>query len=209
MITPSGGRSEIRQVGSSGVYESADGSFNQLTFSGSTPVVRTTDGTQYIFGTALSGEWRCTQIEDRNGNYVYASYDTSNGHIQSITDTLGRVINFGYDGDGNLYNITQTWGGRPIGGRVSLWTGYMSYVSGLSLRQQTIVTRQVLANVTLPTTLLQLRLQLVRTGFTTRHKAPDGHELEHAIYDIDTSAGQTDCPKFSDRRDMLSVERRR
>src|SRR5205085_5003762 len=110
LITPAGGRVEMRQVGT-GVYESADSTYTQLTFSGSTPVVRTTDGTQYVFGTQSGAEWRCTLIEDRNGNYISASYDASTGHLTSITDTLNRVITFHYYADGNLDNITQTWGG--------------------------------------------------------------------------------------------------
>src|SRR5205807_9991737 len=50
MITPSGGRVEMKQVGSSNIYESADSTYSQLSFSGSTPIVRTTNGTQYVFG---------------------------------------------------------------------------------------------------------------------------------------------------------------
>jgi len=65
MITASGGRVQMKQVGTSSVYESSDSAYTQLTFSGSTPIVKTTDGTQYVFGTQVSGEWRCTQIKDR------------------------------------------------------------------------------------------------------------------------------------------------
>src|SRR5712692_3765480 len=31
--------------------------------------------------------------------------------------------------------------------------------------------------------------------------APNGHELEHTFYNIDTSGAQTDCPRFTERRD--------
>ena len=77
MITPSGGRVEMKRVSSSPpVYESSDSTYTQLTFSESTPIVKTTDGTQYVFGTQVSAEWRCTQIKDRNGNYISATYNT-------------------------------------------------------------------------------------------------------------------------------------
>ena len=111
MITSSGGRVEMKQVGTSLVYESSDSTYTQLTISNSIPTVKTTDGSQYVFGVLVGGEWRCTQIKDRNGNYISATYNTSNGHILTITDTLQRVINFNYDNDNNLSIIKQTWGG--------------------------------------------------------------------------------------------------
>jgi YD repeat-containing protein len=110
MVTPSGGRVEMKQVGSTSVYESADSTYTQLSFLGTTPVVKTTDGTQFFFETQVGAEWRCTKIEDRNGNFITATYNTSNGHILNLTDTLGRVLNFNYDADNNLSTITQMWG---------------------------------------------------------------------------------------------------
>src|SRR6202035_1229075 len=103
MITPSGGRVEMNQVGSTNTYESSDSTYTQLHFSGTTPIVVTTDGTQFIFGTQVGAEWRCTRIEDRNGNYISGTYDSSTGHIVTITDTLNRTLNFQYDSDNNLW----------------------------------------------------------------------------------------------------------
>jgi len=37
--------------------------------------------------------------------------------------------------------------------------------------------------------------------YQIRHKAPDGHELEHTLYTINTAGSQTDCPRFTDRRE--------
>lgn len=113
MVTPSGGRVEMKQVGTTGIYESADSAYTQLDVSGTTPIIRTTDGTQFIFGIQVGtggAEWRCTMIRDRNGNYISATYDSATGHILTITDTLGRVLTFNYDSDNNLHTITQTWG---------------------------------------------------------------------------------------------------
>ena len=50
MIAPSGARVELRQVGASNVYESADGGYTQLIDNVGTKLVRTTDGTQLTFG---------------------------------------------------------------------------------------------------------------------------------------------------------------
>ena len=109
MMMPSG-RVELRQVGTSNTYEAADSSYLQLVDYGSSLVVRTTDGTQLTYG-PLALEYRCTQIKDRNGNYVSVNYDGW-GHILNITDTLGRVINFNYDSYANLLSITQSWNGQ-------------------------------------------------------------------------------------------------
>ena len=57
--------------------------------------VRTSDGTQYTFTkVTVNNEYRCTQIKDRNGNYITATYDLNNGHLQTITDTLGSSDHF-------------------------------------------------------------------------------------------------------------------
>ena len=37
--------------------------------------------------------------------------------------------------------------------------------------------------------------------YRIQHKAPDGYELEHTSYTIDTSGAQTDCPRFTERHD--------
>jgi YD repeat-containing protein len=58
-----------------------------------------------------SNEWRATQIKDRNGNYLTASYNWL-GDITTITDTLSRVVTFNYDTNANLISITQTWNGQ-------------------------------------------------------------------------------------------------
>ena len=51
------------------------------------------------------------QIKDRNGNYITIGYG-SLAEISTVTDTLGRVINFNYDGFNHLLSITQNWGGQ-------------------------------------------------------------------------------------------------
>ncbi|HXL79253.1 MAG TPA: hypothetical protein VN951_00130, partial [Pyrinomonadaceae bacterium] len=205
MVTPSGGRVKMKQVGTSNIYESADSTYTQLTFSGSVPVVRTTDGTQYVFGTQVSGEWRCTTIEDRNGNYISATYDTTNGHILTMTDTLGRTLNFGYDGDNNLYNITQTWAGVTHWWATFVYAPvYMSFnFSGLAPVGATNGGYQTVLSYVLFADNTSYHFDYNSYGqvYQIRHQAPDGHELEHTFYNIDTSTAQTDCPRFTERRD--------
>lgn len=54
------------------------------------------------------GAYRCTQIKDRNGNYITVEY-TSDGRLEKITDTLGREIFVTYDGDNYPSVIRQYW----------------------------------------------------------------------------------------------------
>jgi YD repeat-containing protein len=105
LVTPSGARVELRQVGTTSVYESVDSSYLQLTEVDMT--LRSTDGTQLAF-TGLGGEWRCYLVKDRNGNYISAAY-YGDGRLQVVTDTLGRVLTFNYDNYQNLLSITQPW----------------------------------------------------------------------------------------------------
>jgi RHS repeat-associated protein len=205
LITPSGGRVQLKQVGTSSVYESSDSTYTQLTFSGSTPIIRAKDGTQYIYGVAVAGEWRCTQIKDRNGNYISASYNTTNGHLLNVTDTLGRVINFNYDASGNLSTLTQTWGGTShswvtfIYTTVAMWPNFtgLSVLGPRNGASQTVLSYIAFAD----NTSYHFDYNAYGQVYQVRHKAPDGHELEHSLYTIDTSTAQTDCPRVTAKRD--------
>ncbi len=205
MVEPSGGRVEMRQTGTSGVYESADSTYTQLTFSGSTPVVRTTDGTQYIFGTQVTGgsEWRCTQIKDRNGNYISAGYDAPTGHLLTVTDTLGRAVNFHYNADGTLNDIEQSWGGSS---HYYAWFSYGTVTVSPNFPGLSVVgvpsggSQTVLSSVSLTDNeSYSFDYNSYGQVYQIRHKAPDGHELEHTRYNIANSdlGAQSDCPRFT------------
>jgi YD repeat-containing protein len=109
LITSSGHRVELRQVGTSNVYEASDSSYLQLIDNGGSLLVRT-DGTQLTY-LWFENEWRATQLKDRHGNYLTVNYD-SHADITNITDTLGRVITFNYDANANPVSITQSWNGQ-------------------------------------------------------------------------------------------------
>ncbi|HZG51282.1 MAG TPA: S8 family peptidase, partial [Pyrinomonadaceae bacterium] len=139
MVTPSGGRIELRQVGASNVYEAQDGSYTQMIDNGNgTALVRTTDGTQLSFGT-INGEMRCSQIKDRNGNYITVNYD-GNGHVDAVVDTLGRIIDFNYDGDGlrvkkvengvTTYSLRSTVLGSRVVAELQYWNGGWGWTRG-------------------------------------------------------------------------------
>lgn len=110
LVTPSGARRvELRRVGSTNEYDSANSSYLRLDDNGSTLLLRTTDGTQLTYSpsnstvnNSRSGDYRCTQIKDRNGNYLTINYHPSFGYITTIVDTLSRTVNFNYDSFGKL-----------------------------------------------------------------------------------------------------------
>ena len=124
MVTPSGSRVEFRQNAASGIYETADSSYAQLTVfapvgtggprqptAGAedlTLLVRTTDGTQMTY-VWRAGAYRLSEIKDRNGNFITVVYDTDYGLLRSMTDTLGRIVTIEHDSDFYPTAIKQDW----------------------------------------------------------------------------------------------------
>jgi YD repeat-containing protein len=201
MVTPSGARVELRRIGTSTTYESADSAHLQLVDYGSSLLVRSTDGTQLNFIT-VNSTWRCNQIKDRNGNYLTVSYN-SYADITTITDTLGRVVTFNYDGYANLISITQAWNGQA-----HYWAtfGYGSVYIGSNFPGLTsygpdgsYVT--VLTQVGLPDGSRYNFEYNSSYGMvsTIRHYAYDGDQQRYTSYLY--SASGSDCPRISERHD--------
>jgi RHS repeat-associated protein len=101
---------------STGVYgtlHSVDGTFiDYNTWTNNSGVIlsataRYPNGTVIQYGAPGSGSIYPTQVQDANGNYLTITYVNNVGpNIQTITDTLGRVVNFYYDANGLLTAIT-------------------------------------------------------------------------------------------------------
>ena len=89
LLTAGGKRVELRQVGTSNIYDAADSSYLRLTENGGPLLVQSTDGTRLSLS-YINGEYRCVEIKDRNGNYITIN-NNALGQINTITDTLGRV----------------------------------------------------------------------------------------------------------------------
>ena len=65
------------------------------------------DGTRVHYGAAGDGAVYPVFIIDPNGNYINITYRNNSGpQIDTVTDTLGRVINFHYDSNNLLTAIT-------------------------------------------------------------------------------------------------------
>jgi RHS repeat-associated protein len=208
MVTPSGGRVELRQVGTSTIYESQDGSYTQLDASNlSNLLVRTTNGTQFTFKpVTINSEYRCTEIKDRNGNYISATYDMNNGHLQTITDTLERTITFVYDGSSNLQAIRQTWNGTAHDwatfnyGQVYVAPAFGGglLVNGPNNNYVTVLTQVNLHDGSYFT--FNYNAAFAQVNRINRYAA-DAHLIAYTSYNVSSNAGQTDCPRFTERRD--------
>jgi RHS repeat-associated protein len=210
----------MRKVGLSNVYESDDGSYTQLTDNGANGLtVITTDGTQlsFIYYSSLD-EYRCTQIKDRNGNYITINYgainnDTTLGRPTSVVDTLGRVINFNYDGQNYLTSITQSWRRDALGGAVTETHTWATFGYG------TVTLQPNFPNLTVHATTGQAIPVLTSVGFTDGsyyefqyesswgvvkqidYKGAGAHLISYTSYDIPSnSVAHTDSPRFTEQR---------
>ncbi|HJT65086.1 MAG TPA: S8 family serine peptidase, partial [Pyrinomonadaceae bacterium] len=208
MVLPSGGRVKLVQIGTSNLYESQDSTYTQLTDNGTSgALVRTTDGTQFVFTpVSVNNEYRCTKIVDRNGNYITAEYDSTTGHTTKITDTLGREVNFLYDVNNNLQYVRQTWAG--VAHNWAQFTYDQVFVSpafggGLAINgpdnsNVTVLTKVALADNSYFTFEYNTAFAQVKK---INHYAPDNTLLSYTSYNVNSAAGQTDCPRFTERRD--------
>ena len=208
MVMPNGSRVELRQVGSSSIYEAADGNYMQLNASSpSAPIVRMADGTQFTFmQVTVNSEFRCTEIKDRNGNYISATYNGTNGHLLTITDTLGRVLTFVYDASDNLTSIRQTWAGVTHDwatfyyGQVYVAPAFGGglTINGPNNNYTTVLTQVNLHDGSYYTFNYNNSFAQV---FRINRYAADTHLLNYTNYNLDTSTGQTECPRFTEKRE--------
>jgi RHS repeat-associated protein len=190
-------------------------------------VVRTTDGTQlsFVYNSAVY-EYRCTQIKDRNGNYITINYDPgipagALGRPTSVVDTLGRVLSFNYDEQKYLRSITQWWrresntGATVIENRAWATFDYELITVQTNFRNPSnnnpLIVHgpgaspiPMLSKLGLPD---GTKYEFVYTVWGQVHQikrlAPDGHLLARESYNLptDTVAPQSDCPRMSERRD--------
>ena len=233
VLMPSGARVKFRQVSSTNVYEAADSSYSQLLDGGNgSLLMRTTDGSQLAYW-SINSEYRCTEVKDRNGNYLTIKYDPINGtanlgRITSITDTLGRTLNFNYDANYRLQSISQPRNGQTP----HVWatfgytdkpieTNFNDSVHGVGQEEQMepVATQRSeqpilgLPEDHLVSVLTQVGLDdgsrytfdYTSWGqvYRIKHFAADGHQLNFTSYNLplDASTAQTDCPRFSQRQD--------
>lgn len=195
---------ELRQVGASNIYEAYDGSYTQLTDNGASGVVvRTGDGTQLTFAPAGSN-YVCTEIKNRNGNYLSIAY--TGMQPATVSDTVGRVINFNYS-NGFLASITQNWGGVT-----HTWAtfSYGSIFFNYNFPGLQVDAPPNGSFVALPTQVglddgssYQFTYNTWGQVYQITHVAPDGHTLAYTSYNLpaDATTAQSDCPRFTEQRE--------
>ncbi len=207
LVGPDGSRTELRQVGSSTLYEAADSS--HLLLDAGTMTLRTAEGTQLSYQ-LIAYEYQCTQVKDRNGNYLSINY-TPFGRIDTVTDTLDRRIKFNYDASGWLTSITQAWNqGTPAAvthewatftyGNTAIQTnfGSLSVVGPSGGTTIKTLSRVTFANNS------HYDFSYTSFGQVWKISYTAGNELLHyRAYNLPQTAStlQHDCPRFTERRD--------
>jgi len=218
MMAPSGARIEFRQISASNSYETGDSTYAKLTTAGAAspndPVenitikVTTTDGTQMSYAW-LSGAFRCTEIKDRNGNFITIGYDYL-GLPETITDTLGRVLFINYDSGLYPTSIAQMWkssNGQGTG-TTHTWASF-AYVNKTLHPSFSGLTNMGPPDGTVLKVLEKINYSDGSyTKFTyndwgqvglVENYADDDHVLNHVKTNLySTSGGQTDCPRVTD-----------
>ncbi len=212
LIGSDGSRTELRRVSTTGpganLYEAADSS-HLLLDTGTTPfTLRTNDGAQLTYEFKGS-EYQCTKIKDRNGNYISVSY-TLAGRIGEVIDTLGRSIDFVYDGNGWLTQIKQTWGG----GVTHYWArfDYTDVTIDTNFDDLTVAGPadedevKMLSKVTLAD---DSHYDFSYTSWGQVWKitsfGADNQPINYRSYDLptDDSLAHGDCPRFTARKDWV------
>lgn len=89
-------------------FEAPAGVFSTLSFEGTAYKLTTKDGTQYLFADASSK--RVTQIKNRYNNTLDFTYN--NGNLTSITDINGRSINFSWNSDTLMTQMSTSFDSR-------------------------------------------------------------------------------------------------
>lgn len=204
LITPGGAHIELRQIGTSNIYEAADSSYLQLIDYGSSLLLRDTAGTQWSFA-PINGQYQCTEVKDRNGNFISIYYDGT-GRLGSVVDTLNRTFNFNYDVNGLLQSITQTWNGQShpwatfLYGSIYIQTNF----AGLAVIGPHNTNQIVLTHVSLHDgSRYAFTYSSWGQVYQIEHFAADGHRLNYVSYNLPQTASVAldDSPRFTQRRD--------
>ncbi len=218
MITPSGARVSLRQTAAgSTVYESGDSSYLQLRENqDGTLTVLTTGGMKMAYWPE-GGVYKCTKVEDSNGNLITVAYNAS-GNVEAVTDTLGRVLTFEYYGDGYLKWIKQTWNREVESGGTIQTVTETHYWARFTYDDKAVRTNFAGLTVFGPsngqTVHALQKVQLADDSaytfdYTTwgqinkvTQLSPDGHALNYVSLNLpaDETAAQGDCPRFTESR---------
>jgi RHS repeat-associated protein len=112
ILTEGNGAKHVLSFTSTYSYNSSDSTY--INYNPSTKVLIYKNGTRvtyepfWVNNANSTTLFRPNQIKDTNGNFITITYvNHTEQSINTITDTLGRVINFNYDGNSNLQSVTD------------------------------------------------------------------------------------------------------
>ncbi len=225
MVTPEGRRVEFRDSGSGIDFVTADSSYTTLNEvwprRGIAPnklIVTSTDGTQMTYEWEVSA-WKCTSVQDRNGNYISLTYNVTSGKLETMTDTLGRVVTVNYTSDYPT-SITQTW--KDTNGSGSNVTHTWATLDYTNVTVSTSFSGLSVNGPANSTTVKALEKITYADGSFTKFEyngyvqvkkisnlAADTtwlipHVLNYLSTDLDSVSGsQTDCPRFGTTRSWV------
>lgn len=137
VVTEANGAKHSLAFTSSNNYNSTDSTY--INYTPSTKVLIYKNGTRvtyepfWVNNANSTTLFRPIQIKDTNGNFITISYVThTEQSINTITDTLGRVVTFNYDSNSNLSTITDGFHTYTFAyGTVSL--GYLQWMEYFNL----------------------------------------------------------------------------
>lgn len=89
-------------------YSATEASSVRLIDNDSTKIVRTGDGTKYVFVKYPDGEFRCAMIREASGASLNLLYTANGLMLHGIVDATGRSVTFNYSREG-ISSVTQTW----------------------------------------------------------------------------------------------------
>ncbi|HEX8001055.1 MAG TPA: S8 family peptidase, partial [Pyrinomonadaceae bacterium] len=208
LVLPSGSRIQLKPTGTANVFESSDSSYIQLTANGTNTggTARTADGTQYKFVMQADARMHCTQIKDRNGNFITINYNPNTSQLSSVIDTLGRTISFHYTNN-LLSSITQNRNG------VEYQLIYLDYAAktldtnfpGLAYRGPSNPSPMMLTRVVFDDG-SSYRFDYTTWGqvYKISHHRTDDHLRSYTKYNLPLTKYELnadDCPRFTERRD--------
>jgi hypothetical protein len=97
---------ELSRAVAANTYLSAEGF--QLVEKNGMKIVKTADGTSYLFTQYPDGEFRCATIKQPNGPTLFLLYTANGLMLHGVNDSLGRSVTFNY-GKNGIQSLTQTW----------------------------------------------------------------------------------------------------
>jgi len=201
LLEANGTKHELRFT-SNNIYRTFDST--RMEYKVNNKLLRLKDGTRITYEAVpnTADKFRPIEIKDTNGNYITITYKTF-GHlnVDTVTDTLGRIITFTYDGSNRLTEVKQgtqtyatfTWGTHPLNYNFAPSLTVNAPTNGTQLN---VVTKVTLANS------LAYDFTWADWGMVNQVtvRNPNGSARSYVRYDLPSATSQQDdSPGFGNQ----------